>query len=161
MRVKGLSRLLVVLGVLAITAAPAIAKMQTPSGTVPHRERVARVASKPQQQVGLAGHWLAEDIRGRGVIDDLQTVLELAADGSVSGSGGCNRMFGNATITGDKITFGLLGSTRMACPPAVMDQEAKFHAALKDVRGWRIDSATGKLLLLDAGGMPIVTLSRM
>ena len=32
-----------------------------------------------------AGRWLAEDISGGGVIDNLQTVLEIAADGTVAG----------------------------------------------------------------------------
>lgn len=122
---------------------------------------VRRVASKPKPaEAGLEGHWLAEDIRGGGVIDLLQTVLELANGGTVSGSGGCNRIVGKANIAGDKITFGPIASTQMLCPPAAMDQEAKFLAALKDVKGWRVDPARSKLLLLDVEGKTIVVLAR-
>ena len=107
------------------------------------------------------GRWLAEDIRGGGVIDNLQTVLDLAADGNVTGSGGCNTMVGKAKIEAEKITFGQVASTMMACPPAAMDQEGKFFAALSDVRSWSIDAAKDKLLLLDEAGKTIVVLARM
>lgn len=107
------------------------------------------------------GRWLAEDIRGGGVIDNLQTVLEIAGDGKISGTGGCNRMAGQATISGDNIAFGAIAATRMACAPAAMDQEAKFFAALEEVRGWRVDPAQGKLTLLDASGEALVVLARM
>src|SRR5262245_48511789 len=70
-----------------------------------------------------AGRWLAENIRGGGVIDRLQTILELGADGAISGTGGCNVMRGKATISGDTIAFGPIASTRKACSPAVMNQE--------------------------------------
>lgn len=84
---------------------------------------VERVAAPPDA-VGAGhpeGRWLAEDIRQGGVIDRLQTVLEIAADGRVSGTGGCNRISGKATISGDRIAFGPVASTFMACTPAVMN----------------------------------------
>jgi heat shock protein HslJ len=34
----------------------------------------------------------------------------------VSGFNGCNNFFGNYTLEEDNLTFGLLASTRMACP---------------------------------------------
>jgi putative lipoprotein len=108
-----------------------------------------------------AGRWRAELIRGGAVIDGIQTILTIAPDGAVSGTGGCNRMAGRATISGDAITFGRIASTRMGCAPAVMDQESKFFAALEDVRAWRIDPARQRLALLDADGKQIVVLARM
>lgn len=108
-----------------------------------------------------AGQWLAEDIDGGGVIDSLQTVLEISADGSISGSGGCNRMTGKAAISGDQITFGPIASTNMACTPAAMDQEGKFFEALRRVRSWNIDAGMQKLALLDANGKPLAVFSRM
>lgn len=123
-------------------------------------ERV-RAEGSPAPGATPTGRWLAEDIRGGGVIDRLQTVLEIAPDGAVSGSGGCNRIFGRAAISGDSISFGRLASTRMACAPAAMNQEQKFLAALENVRRWRIDTGRGKLLLLDPGGATIVILARM
>jgi heat shock protein HslJ len=105
------------------------------------------------------GKWLAEDIRGGGVIDDLQTTLELEADGSVFGSGGCNRYRGHAEISGQSIKFGPLAGTMMACPPAVMQQEQKFHAAMKEVTSWSL-TAHGQLVLSDAAGKALVRFAR-
>ena len=55
----------------------------------------AAVAASPTSP---AGRWLAEDIRGGGVIDRLQSVLEIAGDGRISGTGGCNRIMGKARM---------------------------------------------------------------
>ena len=107
------------------------------------------------------GRWLAESIRGGGVIDGLQTILEVGADGAISGTGGCNAMRGSATISGDRIVFGPIASTRKACSPAVMDQETKFFSALNDVQSWRTDPVRGKLVLLDGNRNPVVVFTRM
>lgn len=107
------------------------------------------------------GHWLAEDINGGGVIDRLQTTLSLGADGKVTGMGGCNRYMGTVTIKGDAIAFGPMAGTFMACTPAVVDQETKFHAALETVSSWSI--AQGKLFLRDRSGnvvLRFVTMDR-
>ncbi len=105
------------------------------------------------------GTWLVEDIQSRGVMDYLQTTLQVSNGGGVSGFGGCNRYFGDAEIDGEEIRFGALGSTRMACPEAVMDQESRFFAALELVRRWRVEP-TGLLHLLDSEGATIIRLSR-
>ena len=123
--------------------------------------RVERVAAEPEAEIGLTGKWLAEDIRGRGVIDNAQTTLEIDRSGTVSGKGGCNGYGGKAAIAGNRIRFGSMMSTQMACTPAVMDQETKFLSALGEVRSWRIDRARRKLQLLDRRGRPVVILARM
>lgn len=106
------------------------------------------------------GRWLVEDIRNRGVIDNLQTTLEIDAKGQVSGRGGCNGYGGSATIRRDRITFSPMASTRMACVPAVMDQENRFHKALARVVRWRI-APTGQLLLLDRSGRAVLRLAKL
>lgn len=108
----------------------------------------------------LEGRWRAEDIRGGGVIDEVQTTLEVSGDGMVSGSGGCNRLTGMASIDGDTISFGQMATTMMACPQAIMDQEQAFIAALTEARGWRIDPQTDRLDLLAKSGAVLVTFSR-
>lgn len=108
-----------------------------------------------------AGNWLAEDIRGGGVIDRLQSVLAIAADGAVSGTGGCNRMTGKAAISDRTLRFGPIASTRMACAPAAMDQEGKFFAALEEARAWSLDQMRGKLVLLDEKGAVLIVFARM
>ncbi len=102
--------------------------------------------------------WLAEDIGGKGVIDDAQTTLSIAEDGSVTGRGGCNGYFSQATIDGEKISFGKAGSTMMACPDAIMDQERRFHEALEKTVSFRFNEE-GKLFLVDANGTDLVRFS--
>jgi heat shock protein HslJ len=75
--------------------------------------------------------WLLEDLGGSGVIDNIQATLTFPEAGKVAGKGSCNRFFGPAEISGDAIKFGPLGSTRMACPEAVMNQETKYLNVLQ------------------------------
>ncbi|MGH6861061.1 MAG: META domain-containing protein [Phyllobacterium sp.] len=103
-----------------------------------------------------AGKWLAEDIAGGGVIDRLQTTLEIEGTGAF-GKGGCNRYGSTVKIDGDRLTFTPAVSTRMACAPAIMEQERKFLDALGKVRGW--ETARSKLVLLDGSGKPVLTFS--
>lgn len=117
-------------------------------------ERAADTAASP------AGSWLLEGIGGGTAAEGVETVLEIAGDGRVSGRGGCNGMGGMATIAGEAITFGPIVATNMACAPAAMEQEARFLAALAEVRAWRIDPAQQKLTLLDAGGNTVLVLAR-
>jgi len=98
--------------------------------------------------------WLAEDIEGRGVIDNAQSTLSVASGGKVTGNGGCNRFFAQAEVAGDRIKFGKAGATMMACPEALMDQERKFFAVLEKAASFRIDDQ-GKLFLVDANGADI------
>lgn len=104
--------------------------------------------------------WLAEDIEGRGVIDNAQSTLSIAADGKVTGRGGCNGYFAQAKVDGDKIGIGKAGATMMACPEALMDQERKFFAALEKAATYRIDG-DGKLFLVDAKGVDVLRFASM
>lgn len=100
--------------------------------------------------------WVAEDIDGKGVIDNAQSTLNITPDGKVTGRGGCNGYFAQAKVDGDRITIGKAGATMMACPPALMDQEGKFFAALEKAATFRIDAEQGKLFLVDANGVDIL-----
>ncbi len=76
--------------------------------------------------------------------------LTFATDSArVTGSGGCNRMFGNYTLSGDSMSFAGIGSTKMACP-AGMDIETAFLPALERVTRWRISGQ--HLELTDSSG---------
>ena len=67
----------------------------------------------------------------------------------ISGSGGCNAMFGSYALTGDALAFSAIGATKMACDRG-MDTESSFFSALSRVARWRI---TGRQLeLTDATG---------
>ncbi len=106
----------------------------------------------------LGSSWLAEDIQGGGVLDRLRTTLSFVGEGSVSGTGGCNRYSGPVEITGPSIRFGALAATMMACSPAVMQQEQRFFDALAAARRWQ-RTPERKLVLLDAADKPVAVLS--
>ncbi|MFQ6395984.1 META domain-containing protein [Nocardia sp. KC 131] len=75
---------------------------------------------------------ITPDARTRSrVIDEAKPTLTIAADGAISGSGGCNRLTGNATIAGAEVTF-RVASTRMMCAPEVMEVE---NAVLETLDG--------------------------
>lgn len=109
----------------------------------------------------LQGRWLAEDIGGGGVIDSLQTTLEISGDGDFFGSGGCNRYRGQLKADGETLAFGPAAATRMACPEAAMNQEAKFFKALESVARFSYEAETRKLTLAGKDGKPLAVLARM
>jgi heat shock protein HslJ len=80
-----------------------------------------------------------------------------AADHRVTGSGGCNGMGGSYELEGDRLEFGQMIGTMMACPQG-MEQERAFHQALAKVKRWRLNGAT--LELLDESSQPVLALER-
>jgi len=121
------------------------------TGTLSHRKGVetgerlvlvvssmkeVKAATKPESAKTVAfkligTEWLLEDLGGAGVIDNIQATLTFPEAGKAAGKGSCNRFFGPAEITGSAIKLGPLGTTRMACPEAVMNQEKKYLDALQ------------------------------
>jgi heat shock protein HslJ len=71
--------------------------------------------------------------------------------GEISGSAGCNHYFGRYNAGSDRrLTLGpKIGSTQMACPPAVAGQEERYFTLLSRVAAWQRQD--GSLLLLDSG----------
>lgn len=68
-----------------------------------------------------------------GVLTGTELTLQIMSDGTLQGSGGCNRFNGSYTQQGKSLRIGPLASTRMACaePEGRMAQEAQFLAALE------------------------------
>jgi dipeptidyl aminopeptidase/acylaminoacyl peptidase/heat shock protein HslJ len=59
-----------------------------------------------------------------------RVTMQFDSTGRVAGRGGCNGYTGRAAIEGDKLSFGPMASTQMACPGDAMKQEQEFLAAL-------------------------------
>ena len=110
----------------------------------------------PAQLTG--GEWVVETVGGAAAAGDRSARIGFAADGRVTGSGGCNRLMGSADISDQGITFGTMATTRMACAPKVMEQERKLLDALAATRSYRI--ADTVLTLHDASGAEMVRLTR-
>jgi putative lipoprotein len=121
-------------------------------------------ASEPPTQppLDLADtQWVAEEIGGQPVADGVESSLSIDANSRASGTGGCNRYFGDVAHSDGTISFGPLGSTRMACPETMMDQEQRFFAALETSRSYRQDDLTGLLYFQDEAGDDILRFRRM
>jgi len=59
-------------------------------------------------------------------------------DGTVTGSGGCNRYTGPYTVDGESLTVGPLASTRMSCGDVADDLERTYLEALELATGFAI-----------------------
>lgn len=102
-----------------------------------------------------AGEWRVEDIAGAGVIDNSPATLLFGPEGRLSGNASCNRLIASYTVEGSRLTISPAGTTMMACPPALMDQERKLVDLIGTVTRYSIDR-TGKLILISASGKGIV-----
>jgi heat shock protein HslJ len=137
-------------------AAPPSAPTSAPAPSTP---AAAPASSTPVFDTALIGSiWLAEDIGGTGVVDDLQSKLQFVSPTQVAGHAGCNSFSGAAVLTTAKLSIGPLASTRKMCPPAVMDQENRFLRTLESVHSARVENDL--LYLQDGGGQTVVRLSR-
>lgn len=89
--------------------------------------------------------WQIEHIEGAPAIPDAEAQLAFA-DGRLSGTAGCNRLMGSFTQSKDALSFAQIATTRMACAPALMQQERRLVDALGQVQTWEF-SPDGLLLL--------------
>lgn len=66
---------------------------------------------------------------------------------NIAGSGSCNQYFGSAKISGNKISFSDIGSTKMACDD--MNLEIAYFQKLKEVDSFGV--STGRLIFYSGG----------
>jgi heat shock protein HslJ len=102
----------------------------------------------------LAGTaWMLTELAGQPPLADVTVTLHFEADGSAGGSDGCNSYFISYTVDDAAITFGVGGSTMMACAEPIMTQAAAYQAALASAATFA--AADGVLTLLDADGAAV------
>lgn len=75
-----------------------------------------------------------------------------SAERRVAGYGGCNRMTGSYTLSGEQLSFSQMAGTMMACADG-MQHERAFHDALAKTARWRIEGE--RLELIDSAGVTI------
>src|SRR5215471_10474506 len=113
-----------------------------------HAEDITNAAPSIATLEGV--QWTLTELQGKPVVvppDGLAPNLTLNADKKkVTGFAGINRFFGGYKLDGDKLSFGMLGSTRMAGPPEAMEAETAFLKMLGEVNGWKIADNTLQLL---------------
>ncbi len=92
--------------------------------------------------------WALLELNGKTItvkVNDKAPFLELNSNkASAYGFGGCNRFFGSYETSGHTLTIGAMGSTRMACPEG-MEQEQELFTVLGTVTRYEIHGS--KLML--------------
>lgn len=103
---------------------------------------------------GLANTaWTVITLNGAPTLDGAKPTLAFAADGTVSGSAGCNQYQAMFQADGGSIRITNVTSTLMMCAGAFGQQEQVFMKALDGVSTWRLNEASQ---LAMAGGIAFV-----
>lgn len=125
-----------------------------PIETVAPPTAAAPTGEAPTGAPGLpVGDWQLVSAGGEPMPDTTAHFM-IAADGTVTGSGGCNRISGSVALSDAGLKFSPLARTEMFCE-GKMDQEQALLDALALTAGFT-QTADG-LTLLDAAGQPVAT----
>jgi len=111
----------------------------------------------PGGGAGMTGiTWRPTVVGTEEIPDDSGIFVLFAVDGSINGNGGCNSFSGSLEKTDDGIAVGELGSSRMACPDAIMDREMAFMQALQNTVHFELGD--NRLQLTNDAGVMIAEL---
>ena len=90
------------------------------------------------------------------VLEDTEITAEFKSDeGKVGGSAGCNNYFGGYDINENELTIRPpIGSTMMACPEPVMNQEQQYFSLLEAAETFKIEN--GDLTITSSGNQILV-----
>lgn len=94
-----------------------------------------------------------EDLRGTqwGPLDNGRQFMRFGDDNTLTGHGGCNRFFASyETDSEGGLQIGPVGSTKMACPPKIMDAETGFFNLLQNASTYSIEDEV--LIIFDSEG---------
>jgi heat shock protein HslJ len=115
-------------------------------------------ASAAATPASLTGKWRVVAISGVEAFDVSKTQAAFAANGRFASTIGCNRIAGKPAVSGTKISFGAMATTRMACIPPLEQVERQYLGALQAVRGYRVEADA--LIFLNADGEVLVRMAR-
>jgi heat shock protein HslJ len=115
------------------------------------------IASTAMAQSVEGTYWKATELAGKPTPTQepkREAHLQFQAGGRVSGSDGCNRITGTYELKGDRVTFGQMVGTQMAClKPSGTEQP--FRVALKSAT--RLAITGDRLDLFDAAGTRVAS----
>lgn len=113
----------------------------------------ATILSYSVSTESLTGNWninaylQADNQAFNSVVNGTNPTAVFGADGSLSGTTGCNSFTGTYTVKGDALTISALPTTSMPCVADVADQEAGILAALQTATHFEV--ARGRATLLN------------
>lgn len=106
---------------------------------------------------GLQGsEWKPVALGNMLLTDETTAFIQFRSKGRLVGSGGCNRLMAEYSVSGRNIFIGPVAGTRMYCGEEQMGVEANLVSALEQARTFERDRT--RLVLFDAGGAPILEL---
>ncbi len=95
--------------------------------------------------------WKLEKLNGAPVTKPVSgsdvTFGIVAGLNNIAGNGSCNQYFGSAKVSGNKISFNDIGSTKMNCDD--MNLEISYFQKLREVDSFGV--STGKLIFYSGG----------
>lgn len=94
--------------------------------------------------------WRLADIDGQAALAAPVATLGFPEPGRVNGVGSCNRFSGTVQVTADRLSFGPLMSTKMACAGGASAQEFRYLSALQKAERFEIKD---NMLYLHVPGM--------
>ena len=139
-------RLLILAGCLSVFALGCVAAAQSTGASANPDLGTASVSLKETQ-------WNLVELEGNPVTaasSQNQPYIYLHAEGDkLTGSGGCNRVFGSFDLDGSLLQFHSVAQTLMVCPGSSGAHEPELQQALKLATSYRIDGDTLELKVDD------------
>ncbi|WP_066263091.1 META domain-containing protein [Hydrogenophaga flava] len=108
----------------------------------------AAPATAPEPLWG--SEWRLQSIAGQVALPQPAATLVFPQPGQAVGHGSCNRFSGAVEIDRDRLKFGPLMSTKMACIGGASEQESRYLGALQKAQRYEVQ---GDTLLIHAQGM--------
>jgi heat shock protein HslJ len=139
-----ISSLLILSAIILVACAPMVTSQDS--------------VSPPADNSALLDVWVVEYIGDRPVVDRSPARIQFSDDGAIAGNASCNRFFGKYRYTNQTLAIDPLGSTRMMCLPALMEQEQRLLEQLP--KATRVTIENGLLILRDDTGQLVIQASR-
>lgn len=89
--------------------------------------------------------------------EGIDTRLDFATDGSVSGTMGCNRFSGSFSQKGNSLTFSPIAATEMACPEPQMTQESSAFQVMVETAKFEYKDASLTIFSADGKSKLVLT----
>jgi heat shock protein HslJ len=100
------------------------------------------------------GAWSLVTLDGQPLPSDVKVTLQVDADGSLGGHGGCNQYGGPWSVEGEELSIGPLRSTLMACLEPAGAVETAYLGALEGATSWTV--VDGELRIAGEGAGELV-----
>ncbi len=145
---------------LAALRAVASAAIEDGQLVLSNSDGAALLVYAPAAEASLEGTpWLLTGILQNGGVSSLVLGTEITAgiaEGTLSGTAGCNRYTAQMTVEGSTVTIGPAAATKMFCgePEGVMEQEQAYLAALE--QAVRLELSRQTLTFYNAEGLPVL-----